>query len=190
MTEPSQVSHQGQDPDSDAEVHAALAFDALYDEHFGFVWRTLRALGLSQSLLDDAVQDVFLAVHRQLPGFEARSSPRTWICGIACNIAANYRRRERRKGGLVPLDPGLPAVASGPLEHLQTSQAWAIVSRFLDALDEGKRAVYVLSRIEGLSAPEIAEALSIPANTAYSRLHAAEEALKKFLADNGQGVFP
>src|SRR5664280_2203384 len=64
MTEPSQASHQRPDPDSAARVRASLSFDALYDEHFGFVWRTLRALGLSQASLDDALHDVFLAVHQ------------------------------------------------------------------------------------------------------------------------------
>ena len=190
MTESVQASVQSLKQGSGAHARDLLSFDALYDEHFGLVWRMLRALGLSQATLDDAVQDVFLAVHRQLQGFQARSSAKTWICGIACNVACNYRRRERRKGGLVPLDPSLPELTPGPLEQLQTSQAWAIVSRFPEGLDEGKRAVYVLSRIEGLSAPAIAEALAIPTNTVYSRLHAAENALKKFLSQNGQGVLP
>ena len=165
-------------------------FDALYDEHFALVWRMLRALGLQSAALDDAVQDVFMIVYKQLQGFEARSSAKTWICGIACNVASNYRRRERRKGGLLPLDPSMPENTLGPLDRLENARAWATVSRFLEGLDEAKRSVYVLSRIEGLSAPEIAAALAIPVNTVYSRIHAAEDSLKKFLSAIGQGVSP
>jgi RNA polymerase sigma-70 factor, ECF subfamily len=167
---------------------ATLRFDALYEENFAVTWRLLRALGVSVSSIDDAVQDVFLAAYRQLQSFEARSSARTWLCGIACNVAANYRRRERRKGGLQPLDMTLPSKGQGPLEHLEQSQAWQLISAFLESLDEGKRVVYALCRIEGQSAPEIAEALNIPVNTVYSRLHAAEAALRKFLSARGEDI--
>ncbi len=178
------------DRSSGARECAPVDFDELYDEHFGLIWRMLRALGVVATATDDAVQDVFMAAYRQLSGFEARSSTKTWLCGIACNVASNYRRRERRKGGLLPLDPSWPESAPGPLDQLEQAQVWTVVSRFLDTLDEAKRAAYVLSRIEGMSAPEIATTLGIPTNTVYSRLHAAEGALQKFLSANGQGALP
>ena len=160
-------------------------FDALYEEHFAAVWRLLQAIGVMRSSLDDAVQDVFLAAYRQLGTFEARSSIRTWLCGIACHVAANHRRREQRKGGLALLDQeAWAAVGPGPLEQLEQTRAWVIVRAFLESLDERKRTAYVLSRVEGLTAPEIAQALHIPLNTVYSRLHAAEIALEQFLAAN------
>jgi RNA polymerase sigma-70 factor (ECF subfamily) len=171
--------------ESGAHACERLDFDALYDKYFAAVWRTLRALGVPATALDDAVQDVFLVVHRQLPQFEARSTTRTWVCGIACNVASNYRRRERRKGGLVPLDPKMAEVGPTPDDRLEQRRTWQAVSHFLDQLNEGKRAAYVLSRFEGLSALEIAEALAIPLNTVYSRIHAVEGAFKTFLQAHG-----
>ena len=166
--------------------NAAAEFNELYDEHFAAVWRMLQALGVARAALDDAVQDVFLTAYRQLARFEGRSSVRTWLCGIACNVAANYRRRERRKGGLSPLDDDAWSdQAPGPLEQLEQTQARALVSAFLARLDAGKRATYVLSRIEGLTAPEIAHALKIPLNTVYSRLHTAQAQFQKFMAAQG-----
>ena len=47
----------------------------------------------------------------------------------------------------------------------------------LSALDDEKRAVFVLAELEQMTAPEIADALSIKLNTVYSRLRAAR---KKF----------
>src|SRR4051812_27632439 len=44
------------------------AFDDIYSQNFSFVWRCLRGLGLPPAALDDAAQDVFLVVHRQLVG--------------------------------------------------------------------------------------------------------------------------
>lgn len=155
----------------------------MWQEHFAAVWRLLQAMGVMRSALDDAAQDVFLAAYRQLDKFEARSTLRTWLCGIACHVAANHRRREQRKGGLASLDQeAWAAVAPDPLEQLEQSRAWAIVRAFLESLDERKRTTYVLSRVERLTAPEIAQALHIPLNTVYSRLHASELVLEQFLA--------
>ena len=39
-------------------------FRAIYDEHFAFVWRSLRRLGIAAADISDAVQEVFLVVHR------------------------------------------------------------------------------------------------------------------------------
>lgn len=178
------------DHESGAHARAVPDFDRLYEDSFDSVWRTLRALGVSPTSLDDAVQDVFLAVHRQLPGFEARSTAKTWICGIACHVASNYRRRERRKGGLLPLDPAMTTDGPDPHDKLEETRAWAFVSAFLTTLDEAKRTVYVLSRFEGLTAPQIAETLAIPLNTVYSRIHAVEGAFKAFLSAHGEGVIP
>ena len=47
-----------------AHAHESVEFDVLYDEHFGLIWRMLRALGVAASAIDDAVQDVFLTKKR------------------------------------------------------------------------------------------------------------------------------
>jgi len=72
------------------------SFAQIYEEYFAFVWRSLRALGVSRSALDDATQDVFVVVHRRLSDFEGRSSLKTWLFGIACRVAANHRRSRER----------------------------------------------------------------------------------------------
>jgi RNA polymerase sigma-70 factor (ECF subfamily) len=50
---------------------------ALYERHFDFVWQTLRGMGVDAAHIDDAVQDVFVVVHRRLREFEGRSSMKT-----------------------------------------------------------------------------------------------------------------
>ena len=41
-------------------------FERVYAEHFAFVWRNLRRLGVAPAQLDDAAQEVFIVVHRRL----------------------------------------------------------------------------------------------------------------------------
>ena len=55
-----------------------LVFDDVYREHFAFVWRAAKRLGVGDGSLDDVVQEVFVVVHRRLDGFESRSSVKTW----------------------------------------------------------------------------------------------------------------
>ena len=47
-----------------------LDFEALYEEHFSFVWRTARRLGVPERAADDVVQDVFLVLHRRLDDYD------------------------------------------------------------------------------------------------------------------------
>ena len=63
--------------DAEEASTSTLAFDEVYDRWLDFVWRSLRRLGVPQASLDDAVQDVFVVVHRRLSTFEGRSTLKT-----------------------------------------------------------------------------------------------------------------
>ena len=172
-------------PASAAPPDTASTFADIYAQHFEFVWRCLRGLGVPATGLDDAAQDVFLAVHRQLAGFRGDASIRTWLYAITRHVAANHRRRDRRKGSVLePLQPELPALIDpgpGPLDRAADAQAAAFVERFLAKLDTKKREVFLLAVMEEMTVPEVAAALSIPLNTAYTRLRRVRAAFQHAL---------
>ena len=160
---------------------------ALYDQYFDFVWRSLRRLGVAAGDLDDAAQDVFIVVHRRLPTFEERSAIKSWIFAIALRIAKDYRRRAiRQRQRNAENEDALVCLRGSPEEAHARVQAAERVLVLLDGLDDDKRAVFVLSELERMPAPEIAIALGIPMNTVYSRLRLArvafEDGLKRFQA--------
>src|SRR5262245_28504253 len=72
---------------------AAPSFDEVYAAHVAFVWRVLRTFGLSEAQIEDAVQDVFIVVHRRLPEWEGRAAITTWLFAIARRVASSHRRR-------------------------------------------------------------------------------------------------
>jgi RNA polymerase sigma-70 factor (ECF subfamily) len=164
------------------EAGAQVTFAEVYEQLFDFVWRSLRRLGVPPASLDDAIQDVFVVVHRRLDGFEGRSSLRTWVFGIALRVARDHRRLQRRKGGLELLDTSIPDGAPGPAEAAARTEALRELDRALASLDEEKRAVFVLAEIEELTGPEIAAALDLKLNTVYSRLRAARRDFDAALA--------
>lgn len=148
------------------------AFADVFRQHFDFVWRTMRSLGVPDAAIDDAVQDVFITVHRRLADFQGRSSLKTWIYAIAYHTAQNHRRSARRREATA-LDPELESHEPGPGEHVAGVQAGRFVMAFLEQLPPDRRDVFVLCVLEELSAPDVAEILKVKLNTVYSRLRLA-----------------
>jgi RNA polymerase sigma-70 factor, ECF subfamily len=166
-------------PDSEP---AELDFDDVYEAHFDFVWRSLRLLGVPAEAVEDATQDSFSVVSRQLASFEGRSSLRTWLFAILQRVAANHRRTARRK--LHRLEPLVEGIAApGPTAHARAEAAETIdlIQSFCDSLDLERRAVFVLALLEELPAPEVAQVLEIPINTVYSRVRSLREGLRRAL---------
>ncbi len=166
------------------------AFDALYDRTFPLVWRTLQRLGVPHAQLDDSAQEVFAIVHRRLKDLSHGSGVRTWVAGIAVRVASDVRRAARRRGEHVELDEQVVDQRPGPHDQTSRREARRIVDTLLSALDDEKREVFVLAEMEGLSGPEISDALGVKLNTVYSRLRLAREAfenrLRVFRAGSGQ----
>jgi len=162
---------------------SAQSFDAIYVQEFPFVWRSLRGLGVREGELDDAAQEVFVAVHRRLSTFRGESALRTWLFGIVRNVAFKHRRQLARKPTTAeapaaePLQPG-----PSPLERAQANEAAAFVQRFLAQLNDKKREIFVLAILEDMNIVEVAAALSIPLNTAYTRLRSVRADFQKALA--------
>jgi RNA polymerase sigma-70 factor (ECF subfamily) len=126
---------------------------------------------------EDAVQEVFVAVHRGLPEFRGASRLTTWIYRIA--IRAAFRARARRQDG-EPLDPETPG-GGGEGEMASRDEARRVASA-LARLPAGPRAVLSLFAVDGLSHREIADILGIPEGTVWSRLHAARRMLVESLS--------
>ncbi|WP_434427023.1 RNA polymerase sigma factor [Nannocystis pusilla] len=156
-------------------------FAAVYRANYGFVWRTVRHLGVDPARVDDAVQDTFLVVYRRLPEFAGRAAVRTWLFEIARRIASRYRRsaarEEPRRIALSEAEVLAPAVEA-PVEQ---AEAAAILQGFLDGLDRDQAVVFVMTELEQWQAPEIAAELGVNLNTVYSRLRAARRELDRMV---------
>jgi len=160
----------------------------LFDSHLSFVWRNLRRLGVPDSQVEDAAQDVFLVVHRRWDTWDrGLSTVETWLFGIVLRVAHNYRRsQQRRLAWFLPATDSqalqnAPAMSDGPAELLARREAALVCERALARLDEPKRAVFLLVDVEQLPVPEAAAALGINLNTAYWRLRKARLTFRRAL---------
>jgi RNA polymerase sigma-70 factor, ECF subfamily len=150
----------------------------IYRDHYPFVWRLTGRLGVPPGLVDDAVQDVFVVLHRRRHEFDG-GSVRALLYGVVRRVARTYRTRAQREVLLV-----VDAAAGDPCpdEQLARRQAAAVIRGALDTMDEDKRMAFVLADLEDMPMPEVAQCLEINLNTAYSRVRAARQLLHRAIA--------
>jgi len=163
----------------DHRGNAPLDLPALYMMHFDLVWRNLRRLGVEAASLDDAVQDVFLVVHRRAHEFLGQSSTKTWIIGIVLRVAHDYRRRQSRHSArlaCLATNGSHQNELDCPSEQLALRQAAELVRKILLGFDDQVRNVFALVELEEMSLREVAEATGLSLSTCQRRLHAARKA--------------
>jgi RNA polymerase sigma-70 factor (ECF subfamily) len=154
----------------------------LVREHYGFVWRLLRRLGLREGDADDAAQQVFLVAVDRLAGVE-RERERSFLYGVALNVGSRARRSEQRRRE-EPLEAAGEGVAGEPSAEqlLERRQARDALDALLAEMPDELRVVFVLFELEELSTPQIAEICAIPVGTAASRLRRAREDFEERVA--------
>jgi RNA polymerase sigma-70 factor (ECF subfamily) len=153
-------------------------FDELYEAHVDLLWRNARRLGVTDDAVDDVLQQVFLVVHRRLPELTVTGSEKAWLFGVLLRVVRDHKRSLRRKSPhrfFAVTDPEtLPDERSRqPDEAFARVEAATIVQKWLEALDEDKREVFILAELEQLTAREIGDATGTNPSTVYSRLRAA-----------------
>jgi RNA polymerase sigma-70 factor, ECF subfamily len=154
---------------------------ALVNDHFDFVWRLLRRLGVPEADVDDAAQQVFIVGTGRLADI-VTGSERTFLYGTALRLAATIRRNLRRRERFIQSMPvERDASARTPEDDLERRQALAFLDAVLQALDDDQREVFVLCEIEELTALQAAAILAIPIGTVASRLRRARRAFAERL---------
>src|SRR5262245_25197311 len=152
--------------------------EQLFDRHYDAVWRFFRNKVASHANRD-LVQKTFLACVETPSRFEAKSSFRTYLFGIAHHVLLDHlraqHRRATREDELEPLElvDGMP----GPAEIAERRRAHRLLLKALREVRIDDQIVLELRYWESLSVAEIAEVLGKPRNTVKTRLHAARRAL-------------
>lgn len=164
--------------DVGAPATSNAGFVALYRAHASFTWSCLRRLGVPAASIDDAMQELWVTAHRRLSSLHSPAAAKSWLYGIARRVASHQRRtegRHRRK---------IDAFGEAAPTHERAERESAmIVESMLASLDERVREAFVLSEIEGWTAPEIARATGANTNTIYWRVRTAKDLLQRRLGD-------
>lgn len=155
------------------------AFQCIYRIHSGKAYSLALRMLADVGHAEDATQELFIRVWRQLPGFRGESQFSTWLHRIAVNTVIDYGRK------LKPLQPmddieveSEPSVE--PSQNLKLSE----LEQGIWKLPPQARKVFVLFALEGYQHSEIATLLDIAEGSSKAQYHRARQLLKEWLQDD------
>jgi RNA polymerase sigma-70 factor, ECF subfamily len=188
--------------DADAELVEALrreepdAADRLVERYGDRVYRlAMRITGLNEDA-EEAAQDALWTAARKIHMFKGESAFGSWIYRITANAAYQKLRTRRQKSAEIAIEDVLPSL-DGDGRHFEPMDDWSnrvdeqalqgelrrVLQQAIDGLPAEYRTALVLHDVEGLSNPDIAEALNISLPAVKSRVHRSRLFVRKQLAD-------
>ncbi len=171
---------------SDIELLAAItdgdreALRVLYERHAGWlVVRLSRRCG-DPDVVNEAVQDTFLAVWRQPGAYRGEGDAAAWLWGIARRrLLDRVRRRSRWESVAEWIRPGVVASVE---DQVLVGVEHSDVGGVLDRLSPELKAVVQALVLDGLTVRETASLLGVPAGTVKTRMMRARRLLREGLA--------
>jgi RNA polymerase sigma-70 factor (ECF subfamily) len=165
------------------------AFRALYEQVqrplMGFLYRLVG----SRAVADELVNEVMLEVWRGAASFEGRSSPESWIFGIAFHRAMSAKRQRTEERLPDDVAERLADPAPSVADELERAALARLLNQLMAELSHEHRTVLILTYQQGLSVREIAQAMACPVNTVKTRMHYARQRLLLLLKARGiEGV--
>ena len=154
---------------------------ALYDAHVDRVFRLVYRMAGDLDRAQDYTQETFIKAFEKLGEFRGEAALSTWLGSIAISITLNGLRKVRRtRDREVNLDDSPPV---GRLDRHAEPDLKERLSRAIDELPEGYRAVFVMHDVEGYTHQEIAASLGVHTGTSKAQLFRARARLRETLAD-------
>lgn len=168
------------------------AFSALVTRYHRPLVAVARSI-IGESLAEEVVQEAWVSIYRNLPGFEGRSALKTWMYTIVGNEARSRLRREKRIVALEDISPsesdyldGSRFAADGhweipapdwhidsPEQLLEEQQLQKCIEITLGLLSPNQKAVFTLRDIEQQSLDEICNILQLNDSNVRVLLHRA-----------------
>lgn len=161
--------------------------------HMDAVYRfALRLAQGRESEADDLVQETFLRAYRSWHTYEAGTQCRSWLFTICRNqFLKTVGRRSRREVPTSEIDADVESLAAtavfsavqnaDPEKEFFDSFVDSDVLAAVDRLPDPFREAVVLSDLEGMGYPQVAEVLDVPVGTVKSRIFRGRRILQEEL---------
>ena len=173
---------------SDADLLAAVAdgertaLEELYRRHAPWIVARLQRRCSDPGLVDEVLQDAFVAAWRAADRYDGRGEVGAWLWGIAVRrLVDAVRRSPRPTADLLSVPETVDVTASAEeqvllgLEHGELGPA-------LDRMSPELRAVVRATVLDGLTTREAGKLLGIPSGTVKTRMMRARAQLREALA--------
>ena len=149
-------------------------FTALFRAEYGYVWGTLRRLGVSARDAEDVAHEVFLRIYHKLDDFDPSRPAKPWFFSFVYRSACDYRKLARHRVEVMQ-DHDVPSEVRSAEQSLESADDATLVREALECIEFDRRTVLVAFEMDEVPMKIIAEATGVPLFTAYSRLRLARE---------------
>ena len=158
------------------------AFAWLVRKYEPFVRRLARSFLVNRDGADDACQEIFLRVYRQLRQFDLTRPFKPWFTTVALNVLRrSYRQSVRRREVVEEFARADPESSSDPADEVVRDQEAELVDRCIAALPRTTREPVILYYLHEMSVDEVSESLHLSREAVKSRLHRARRLLRELL---------
>jgi RNA polymerase sigma-70 factor (ECF subfamily) len=166
-------------------------FIVIYNQYKVLVYNT--ALHYLQNVEDaeEITQDVFVQIHNSLVSFKENSSLKTWIYRITINKSLDFIKHKNSVkrffifGKKSENEKELESLSN--FEHpgidLVNKENAAILFSVINELSENQKTAFILSKLDGLSNPEISEIMNVSISSVESLVFRAKTTLKEKLSN-------
>lgn len=157
-----------------------IAARELYDAHVNRVFSLAYRLCGEEEQARDLVQEAFIRVFAQLPGFRGDASLSTWVHRVTMSVFWNLKRRDRKHGRECAME-----LAASVADERTTEADPDLKQRLHDAIEALApiyRVTLVMHDVEGFTHSDIAHATGVAVGTSKSRLSLARAQLRAALA--------
>ncbi len=167
------------------------AFRQLVLEHSNLVYRLAHRM-VGREDAQDASQEVWIRVWRNIKSFRGECAFSTWLHRITMNTCLTFRKRELRReeqevGGEVSYLSEPSGGDADPEAATLSAERRDEIQAALKHVRAEHRAALVLRHMEGLSYAEIAEVLEVPDGTAKGWVSRGRAAMLIALAEEDHG---
>lgn len=134
------------------------AFEVLYERYEKSLYTFILRYVHDAELARDLFQETFLRLYRKSGTYKGRASVKTWLFTIARNLCLDRLSRSRKEVSLESFEGELiiSPEATDPEASAERTELSRKVEEALQLLSPAQRELLVLSRIEGMTYPEIA----------------------------------
>ena len=166
-------------------------FEKLYNQYSILVYNL--ALNYLQNIEDaeEITQDVFIQINNSLSKFQEKSSLKTWIYRITINKCLDFIKHKNSQkrffifGKKSQNEFEIENVSN--FEHpgilMENKEKSKLLFEIINELGENQKTAFLLSKVDGLSNPEISEIMKLSISSVESLIFRAKSTLKEKISN-------
>ncbi|MGA9639031.1 RNA polymerase sigma factor [Flavobacterium sp.] len=167
------------------------SFSEMYDKYKSLVYNVALSYVQNAEDAEEITQDVFIQLFQSIDSFKQQSTLKTWIYRITINKSLDFLKHKKSQkrffifGKRSENEYEIENISN--FEHpgvlLENKEKSKLLFDVINTLGENQKTAFILSKIDGLSNPEISTIMEISISSVESLLFRAKDNLKKKLGN-------